>query len=107
MLQDKKAIFEIDKIIAIRISTGDELIGQIAAFDSSSVTLNKPCSLAMQEGGIGLVPATMLGDPTEPVKYQRSAIVANMKPNKQFLAVYEQHLSPVIVPQKQGLVVPK
>ena len=103
----KEVKFEKDKIIAIRISTGDEIIGQIREFDSSSVTLNRPCSLAMQESGIGLVPATMMGDPEAPVTYERSAIIATMTPNKQFLAVYENHISPVIVPSKQGLVIPK
>ena len=107
MLENKEARFEKDKIIAIRINTGDEIIGKIVDFDSSSVTLEKPCSLAMQQDGIGLVPATMMGDQGEPITYERSAIIATMKPNKQFLAVYENHLSPVIVPEKQGLVVPK
>ena len=106
MLENKEARFEKDKIIAIRINTGDEIIGQVVSFDSSSVTLNTPCSLSMQEGGIGLVPATMMGDPTEPVIYERSAIIATMAPNKQFLKVYKDHISPVIVPSA-GLVVPK
>jgi len=84
MLENKEARFAKDKIIAIRINTGDEIIGQIIDFDSSSVTLNKPCSLAMQQDGIGLVPATMMGDQGEPITYERSAIIATMKPNKQF-----------------------
>lgn len=107
MLENKEARFVEDKIIAIRISTGDEIIGQVAKYDSSSVTLNTPCSLAMQEGGVGLVPATMMGDPSEPVTYERSAIIATMAPNKQFLKVYKDHISPVIVPNAGGLVVPK
>ncbi|MCK5642041.1 MAG: hypothetical protein KAJ19_14650 [Gammaproteobacteria bacterium] len=107
MLENKEVRFEKDKIIAIRISTGDEIIGQIKDFDSSSVTLHMPCSLAMQEGGIGLVPATMMGDPGEPVTYERSAIIATMRPNKQFLTVYENHISPVLVPKEKTLIVPK
>jgi len=107
MLENKEVKFEKDKIIAIRISTGDEIIGQIKEFDSSSITLHMPCSLAMQEKGIGLVPATMMGDPGAPVKYERSAIIATMSPNKQFLSVYENHISPVLVPKEQTLIVPK
>ena len=104
MLKDT-SIFKKDKIIAIRISTGDEIIGQIHAFDSSSVSLNRPCSLAMQNDGIGLVPATMMGDPEAPVTYERSAIIATMAPNKQFLAIYEASLSPLIVPPSEKTIV--
>jgi hypothetical protein len=107
MLENKEARFEKGKIIAFRINTGDEIIGQVKDFDSSSVTLTKPCSLAMQEGGIGLVPATMMGDQNEGITYERSAIIATMPPNQQFLSVYENHVSPVLVPEKQGIVLPK
>lgn len=103
----KEAIFERGKIIAIRIITGDELIGQIDSFDREFVTLNQPCTLAMQKEGIGLVPATMLGDPEKPVTYQRSSIIATMTPNKQFLEVYEQHISAIQLPTKEGIVLPK
>jgi len=102
----KQAIFEKDKIISIRIITGDEIIGQIESFDREFVTLNQPCTLAVQEKGIGLVPATMLGDPSKPITYQRSSIIATMTPNRQFLEVYEQHISAIQVPKK-GIVVPK
>ena len=105
MLEDKKAVFEKGKIVAIRIITGDEIIGQVEDFDREFVTLNKPCALTMQQSGVGLAPATMLGDINEPVKYQRSSIIATMAPNKQFLEIYEQHISAVILPKKHGVVI--
>jgi len=105
MLEQKP--FEKGTIIAIRISTGDEILGQIENFDSSSVTLNKPCSLAVQEKGISLVPATMMGDPDKPVKYERSSIIATMVPNEQFLSIYEQHIGTIVTPVKQSIVVSK
>ncbi len=105
--EEKQAIFEKGKIIAVRIITGDEIIGQIESFDREFVVLNQPCALAMQKEGIGLVPATMLGDPSEPVTYQRSSIIATMSPNKQFLEVYEQHISAIQIPKKGGIVIPK
>lgn len=102
----KEAIFEKGKIIAIRIITGDEIIGQIVSFDRESVVLNRPCALAVQKDGIGLAPATMLGDTSKPVTYQRSSIVATMTPNKQFLEIYKQHITEIQLPSK-GIVVPK
>lgn len=107
MLENKEARFEKDKIVAIRITTGDEIIGKIADMDSSSITLEKPCSLAMQQDGIGLVPATMMGDQTKAITYERSAIIATMAPNEQFLTVYKNHISPVAVPAEQSIVMPK
>jgi len=107
MLENKEARFQKDKIVAIRIKTGDEIIGQVIDFDSTSITLNKPCSLAMQQDGIGLVPATMMGDQGEPITYERSAIIATMKPNKQFLSVYESHIATVLVPKEKSIVLPK
>lgn len=104
--EEKEATFKKGKIIAIRIITGDEIIGQIKSFDREFVVLNQPCALAMQEKGIGLVPATMLGDPAKPITYQRSSIIATMTPNGQFLEVYEQHISAIQLPNK-GLIVPK
>lgn len=103
----KEATFKKGKIIAIRIITGDEIIGQIKSFDREFVVLNQPCALAMQKEGIGLVPATMLGDPEKPVTYQRSSIIATMIPNAQFLSVYEQHISAIQLPTKEGIVLPK
>ena len=103
----KEATFEKGKIIAIRIITGDEIIGQIESFDRDYVVLNRPCALAMQEKGIGLVPATMLGDPTKSITYQRSSIIATMTPNAQFLDVYEQHISAIQLPKKEGIVLSK
>jgi len=104
---EKKAVFEKGKIIAVRLITGDEIIGQIESFDREFVILNQPCTLAMQKDGIGLVPATMLGDQSEPITYQRSSIIATMTPNKQFLDVYEQHISAIQLPQKEGIVLSK
>lgn len=103
----KEAIFKKGKIIAIRIITGDEIIGQIESFDRDFIVLNQPCTLAMQDKGIGLVPATMLGDPSKPVSYQRSSIIATMTPNKKFLEVFEQHISAIQLPTKEGIVLSK
>lgn len=105
--QETQAIFEKGKIIAIRIITGDEIIGQIESFDREFVVLYQPCALAMQEKGIGLVPATMLGDPTKSITYQRSSIIATMTPNKKFLEVFEQHISAIQLPAKEGIVLSK
>jgi len=69
MLEDKERVFEVGKVVAIRISTSDEIIGEITSMDKESITIKKPCGLQMnqQTGEVRLAPATMLGDQEKPI----------------------------------------
>lgn len=107
MLEEKKIVFEKGKIVAFRLITGDEIIGKVESFDREFVVIFQPCTLMMQQGGIGLAPATMLGDNAIPISYTRSSIVAHMIPNKKFLEVYEQYISTIQIPKKENIVVLK
>jgi hypothetical protein len=109
MLETRSAIFEVGKIVAFRIVTGDELIGKITSLDKESITIKKPCGLQIQPqtGQIGLAPATMLGHPDEDVIYQRTAIIAIMKPRPDAETAYEEYASEIALVRKSGLVVPK
>jgi len=109
MLNNKETVFEVGKVVAIRIVTGDEVIGEITDMDKESITLKKPCGLQInpQSGEIILAPATMLGDPTKPVAYQRTAIVARMTPRIDALESYKDYASDIALVKKDGLVLPK
>ena len=109
MLETKSTIFEIGKIVAFRISTGDELIGKITSMDKESITIKKPCGLQVnpQNGQVGLAPASMLGDPDADVIYQRTAIIAIMKPRPDAATSYEEYASEIALIKKSGLLVPK
>ena len=91
MLENKKAVFEVGKIVAFRIITGDEIIGEITLLDKESITIRKPCGLQIQPqtGEVGLAPATVLGDPTKDVAYQRNAILAVMEPREDAVKSYQ------------------
>lgn len=106
MLENKKAVFETDKVVAFRIVSGEEIIGKITQFDAHSVSIKKPCSLTIdpQSGGMGLMPASFIGNPEEDVIYQRSAIVAVMTPRDDAVSSYEAYASDVIIPKKEGIV---
>lgn len=106
MLENKKAIFEVDKVIAFRIISGEEIIGKITAFDSQSVSIRKPCSLTIDPntGGMGLMPASFIGDPEEDVIYQRTAITAIMSPREDAASSYEAYASDLVLPKKEGIV---
>ncbi len=109
MLDNKETVFEVGKIVAIRILTGDEVIGEITSMDKESITLKKPCGLQLnqQTGEVILAPATMLGDPTKPISYQRGAIVARMTPREDALESYKEYASDIALVKKDGLVLPK
>jgi len=109
MLEEKEAVFETGKIVAFRISTGDEIIGKVTNFNKYSVTIKKPCTLTFdpQTGNVGLIPASLLADPKKDITYQRSAIVAIMTPREDAASSYEAYASELALPKKSGLVMPK
>ena len=109
MLDNKETVFEVGKIVAIRITTGDEVIGEITNMDKESISLKKPCGLQInqQTGEVILAPATMLGDPEKPIAYQRTAIVARMTPRSDALESYKSYASDIALVKKDGLVLPK
>jgi len=109
MLNNKETVFEVGKIVAFRITTGDEIIGEITDMDKESITIKKPCGLQInpKTGEIALAPATMLGDPEKPIAYQRGAIVARMTPRKDALDSYKDYASDIALVKQDGLVLPK
>ncbi len=108
MLENKEAVFKDGKVVAFRINTGDEVIGQVTAFDSQSVTIKKPCTLTFdpKTGQVGLMPASLLADPSKDIIYQRTAIVAIMTPREDAANSYEAYATDIVVPAKGGIVVP-
>ena len=104
MLENKQAVFENGKIVAFRIITGEEIVGKITRFDGQSVSLKKPCTLTFQQEGMGLMPASIIGNPEEDVTYQRAAIVAIMTPRDDAVAAYEAYASEIVLPKKDGIV---
>lgn len=105
MLENKKAVFETDKVIAFRIVSGEEIVGKVTHFDAQSVSIKKPCQLTIDpQGNVGLMPASFIGDPEEDVTYQRSAIIAIMIPREDAVSSYEAYASNLVLPKKEGIV---
>ena len=104
MLENKEAVFENGKVIAFRIVSGEEIIGKITGFDAHSVSLKKPCTLTFTQEGMGLMPASVIGNPEKDVTYQRSAIIAIMTPREDATSAYEAYASSLVLPKKEGIV---
>lgn len=109
MLENKEVVFKNGKVVAFRINTADEIIGEVTAFDSQSVTIKKPCTLTFDPGtgNVGLAPASLLADPSKDIIYQRSAIVAIMTPREDAANSYKAYASNIALPAKGGIVVPQ
>ena len=86
--------FKKGEVAAFRLSTSDEIIGEVVDVDDTTVSIKKPCTLAMgQNGSIGLTPAALLGDPEAPIVYSKSHILAVMKPRQDAEKSYTQFAS--------------
>jgi len=105
-LQPKESIMKEGDVICFRLITGDEIIGKITKLTRDEVFLKKPCTVVAGPKGAGLAPATILGDPEHPVIYQRSAIVATMKPRTDAESAYTSMETGLQVPANPGLVMP-
>jgi hypothetical protein len=104
MLENKEAVFQDGKIVAFRIVTGEEIIGKVTSFDAHSVSLKKPCTLTITQEGMGLMPASVLGNPEKDVTYQRSAIVATVTPRDDAVSSYEAYATGLVMPKNDGIV---
>jgi hypothetical protein len=105
-LQAKESVMKEGDVVCFRLITGDEIIGKITKLTRDEVSIKKPCTVVAGPQGAGLAPASLLGDPEHPVVYQRSAIVAIMKPRGDAESAYTSMETGLQVPTNQGLVVP-
>jgi hypothetical protein len=107
MLQQNTQVLELNKVVVLRLTTGEEIIGKVVDITAKEVTIHMPCLASMGPNGVGLMPATFLGDQKEDIVYQRSAIIGYpTKINKEAAQVYEDYSSEIKVPHKPGILVP-
>lgn len=106
MLVEKGPAFKEGEIVAFRLTTGDEIIGKVAASDREEVFIEKPCTLMMSQGGLSLSAASLMSDNEKPVAYMRSHIVARMTPHSELEAGYRSATGGIQVAPK-GIVMPK
>lgn len=100
-----KAVLEEGKVICFRLITGDEILGRIVSLTRDEISIKKPCTVMPGPQGYGLGPATLLGDVEHPVTYQRSAIVAIMKPRADAEHAYTAFETGLTLPSRDGLVI--
>lgn len=83
--------FEKDTVAAFRLASGDEIIGEVVETSEDTISVKKPCTLAVgADGNVGLTPAAMLANPEKPVTYFRNQIIAVMEPRADAEKAYTQ-----------------
>lgn len=107
----KETPFKVGEVVAFRLVSGDEIIGEAIAINNNHVSLKKPCTLAMgQDGNVGLTPAALLADPEKAVVYNSAQMVAHMTPRADAVKAYNQFASGIQIAtpdQTQNIATPK
>lgn len=99
--------FKVGDVIAFRIITGDEIIGEVMDCTDHTVSLKKPCTVGMgPDGKVGLTPGFILGHPDMPVIYQLGAIIATMTPREDATLSYKTFATGIALAAKPGVVLP-
>jgi hypothetical protein len=66
---------ETNKVMTIKLITGEELISRIVEETETAYKLTKPlCMIATPQGGFGLAPAVFSISPTDSVMVNKSAV---------------------------------
>lgn len=87
----QKSFFVEGEVVAFRLVTGDEIIGEAVEVYEDTVSIKKPCTLAIgNDGNVGLTPAAMLANPEKPVTYFRNQILAVMTAREDAVKAYTQ-----------------
>lgn len=98
MLINKNKNAEQGNVVTIMLTTGAEVIGEIIETTDDTITLKKPLTLgANPQGGFGLAPAVMLGDPQGAVRYERRNILAWLTNQDQAEKGYRQYASGITI----------
>lgn len=87
----------IGEICNFQISTGEEVMGEVVNIDSDTVVLKKAVKLVTNSQGVGMVPATLLGDPDLTITYQKSHIIGYMSTRSDIEKVYREQTSGIAI----------
>ena len=102
MLIDKDTQ-KVGDVITFRITTGEEIIGEIVAETESELVIKKPLTIVNAgQHGVSFGPTTMLGDPEGNIRYKQSHIVAIMKTRDQAATAYKQHATGIALAGAAG-----
>jgi hypothetical protein len=88
------------EVVAIKLVSGEEVVGSFLEETDNIVKLIKPLALVMTQQGPSLAPFFMTGDITTDsieIQFNKNTVIAITKPHKQFKDVYTQATSGITI----------
>jgi hypothetical protein len=107
---EKKDSVAIGEVAALRLVTGEEIIGKVVENSIGSITLTKPVVLQMQmvapnQAGIGFAPFMVGTDEDSRFTIGLDKLIVHpMKARKDIAANYTQATTGIAVPQAPGII---
>lgn len=92
--------FEANEIYTIKLASGEEYVVKITASDETTVTGEKPATLAPAERGMQLLPALLTGDHDKPVVFNLSQIALATLTRDTIADNYRSAISGLDIPSK-------
>lgn len=89
MLKENK----IGKIVSMKLTSGDEVVGKISGQTPEGITLSKPVILAASRDGLAMVPFMMTADPDGEFLFKVNNIMCLVDTNQQVSDAYFQSVT--------------
>jgi len=71
--------YEVNDVVSIKLSSGEELVGKLVEEGPEVVTLAKPLMLSMTQKGMGLAPYMFTVNPESTIKFNDKNIITIVK----------------------------
>ena len=71
--------YEVNDVVSIKLSSGEELVGKLVEEGPEVVTLAKPPMLSMTQKGMGLAPYMFTVNPESTIKFNDKNIITIVK----------------------------
>ncbi len=81
-------------IVSIKLLTGEEVLGRYVSESDSEIHIKKPCTLAMGQQGMGIVPWMMTAQP-ETTKLNKHTVIAHAPTDSEIAKAYTEATSSI------------
>lgn len=81
-------------IVSIKLITGEEILGKFDTITDNELAVKKPCTLAMGQQGMGIVPWMLTTQP-EVTKLNKNTVVAYAPTDKEIAKAYIEATSSI------------
>lgn len=71
--------YELNDVVSIKLSSGEELIGKLLEETHDTITLSKPLMLSMTQQGMGLAPYMFTVNPESKISFNEKNIITIVK----------------------------